>query len=98
MRGGRAAMLNYSMFGTHYDFDDDKSDRFQASFEFGFNAGDWIVRSSQFISDGSGMSFESDSLYTYAQRTFTDYGVMVQGGKLTSPTAASVSPASMAYR
>lgn len=79
VRGGRAAMLNYSMFGTHYDFDDDKSDRFQSSFEFGFNAGDWIVRSSQFISDGSGMAFGSESLYTYAQRTFTDYGVMVQG-------------------
>lgn len=82
VRGGRAAMLNYSVFGTHYDFDDDKSDRFQSSFEFGFNAGDWIVRSSQFISDGSGMAFGSESLYTYAQRTFTDYGVMVQGGQI----------------
>jgi hypothetical protein len=59
----------------------------------GFNAGDWIVRSSQFISDGSGMPFESESLYTYAQRTFTDYGVMVQGARLTSLTAASVSRA-----
>ncbi|HAS1027789.1 fimbrial biogenesis usher protein [Enterobacter cloacae] len=82
VHGGRAAMLNYSMFGTRYDFDDDKSDRFQSSLEFGVNAGDWIVRSSQLISAGSEQSFSSDSLYTYAQRTFTDYGLMVQGGQI----------------
>lgn len=82
VRGGRAAMLNYSMFGTHYDFEDDKSDRFQSSFEFGFNAGDWIARSAQFISDGNGTAFRSESLYTYVQRTFTDYDVMVQGGQI----------------
>lgn len=82
VRGGHAAMLNYSMFGTHYDYDNDKSDRFQSSFELGFNAGDWIVRSSQFVSDGSDQKLETESLYTYAQRTFTDYGVMVQGGQI----------------
>lgn len=82
VRGGRAAMLNYSMFGTHNQYDDVNADRFQSTFELGFNAGDWIVRSTQFISDGSDQSFDVDSLYTYAQRTFTDYGVMVQGGQI----------------
>lgn len=80
--GGRAAMLNYSMFGTHNQYDGDNADRFQSTFEMGFNAGDWIVRSTQFISDGSDQGFEVESLYTYAQRTFTDYGVMVQGGQI----------------
>ena len=82
VRGGRAAMLNYSMFGTHNKYDDTQSDRFQSNFEFGFNAGDWIVRSTQLISDGSDQQFETNSLYTYAQRTFTDYGVMMQGGQI----------------
>ncbi|EKK5502399.1 fimbrial biogenesis usher protein [Enterobacter hormaechei] len=82
VRGGRAAMLNYSMFGTHNHYDDENADRFQSTFEMGFNAGDWIVRSTQFISDGSDQDFDVDSLYTYAQRTFTDYGVMVQGGQI----------------
>lgn len=82
VRGGRAAMLNYSMFGTHNKFDNENADRFQSTFELGFNAGDWIVRSMQLVSDGSDQSFEADSLYTYAQRTFTDYGVMVQGGQI----------------
>ncbi len=68
-------MLNYSMFGTHYDFDDDKSDRFQSSFEFGFNAGDWIVRSSQFISDGSDMSFGEPIALHLRTTHLTDYGV-----------------------
>lgn len=82
VQGGRAAMLNYSMFGTHNQYDDVNADRFQSTFEMGFNAGDWIVRSMQFISDGSDQHFDFDSLYTYAQRTFTDYGVMVQGGQI----------------
>ncbi|EPF0316988.1 fimbrial biogenesis usher protein [Enterobacter chuandaensis] len=82
VRGGRAAMLNYSMFGTHNQYDDENADRFQSTFELGFNAGDWIVRSTQFISDGSDQSFDVDSSYTYAQRTFADYGVMVQGGQI----------------
>lgn len=82
VRGGHAAMLNYSMFGTHNQYDDENADRFQSTLELGFNAGDWIVRSTQFVSDGSDQSFDVDSLYTYAQRTFTDYGVMVQGGQI----------------
>nr|WP_242673427.1 fimbrial biogenesis usher protein [Enterobacter wuhouensis] len=82
VRGGRAAMLNYSMFGTHNQYDDENADRFQSTLEMGFNAGDWIVRSAQFISDGSDQDFDIDSSYTYAQRTFTDYGVMVQGGQI----------------
>ena len=82
VRGGRAAMLNYSMCGTHNQYDDENADRFQSTLEMGFNAGDWIVRSAQFISDGSDQDFDIDSSYTYAQRTFTDYGVMVQGGQI----------------
>ncbi|WP_395306577.1 fimbrial biogenesis usher protein [Enterobacter sichuanensis] len=82
VQGGRAAMLNYSMFGTHNQYDGDNSDRFQSTLELGFNAGDWIVRSTQFISDGSDQRFDFSSLNTYAQRTFTDYGVMVQGGQI----------------
>lgn len=82
IHGGHAAMLNYSMFGTHNQYDDENADRFQSTFELGFNAGDWIVRSTQFISDGSDQSFDVDSSYTYAQRTFADYGVMVQGGQI----------------
>jgi outer membrane usher protein FimD/PapC len=82
VRGGVAGMLNYSMFGSHYDYSSDNSDRFQSTFELGFNAGDWIVRSTQMVSDGSDQKFSADSLYTYAQRTFTDYGVMVQGGQI----------------
>ncbi|HDT4049098.1 TPA: fimbrial biogenesis usher protein [Enterobacter bugandensis] len=82
VNGGRAAMLNYSMFGTHNQYDDENTDRFQSTFEMGFNAGDWIVRSTQLISDGSDQDFEAESLYTYAQRTFSDYGVMVQGGQI----------------
>ncbi|MEG5552035.1 fimbrial biogenesis usher protein [Enterobacter wuhouensis] len=82
VRGGRAAMLNYSMFGTHNQYDDENADRFQSTLEMGFNAGDWIVRGAQFISDGSDQDFDIDSSYTYAQRTFTDYGVMVQGGQI----------------
>lgn len=82
VQGGRAAMLNYSMFGTHNQYDDENADRFQSTFEMGFNAGDWIVRSTQLISDGSDQDFDVESLYTYAQRTFTDYGVMVQGGQI----------------
>ncbi|MCA2027415.1 fimbrial biogenesis usher protein, partial [Enterobacter sp. K16B] len=82
VQGGRAAMLNYAMFGTHNQYDDNNADRFQSSLELGFNAGDWIVRSTQFISDGSDQRFDFSSLNTYAQRTFTDYGVMVQGGQI----------------
>lgn len=80
--GGFAGLLNYSAFGSHYYYDKNNSDNFQATLEMGFNAGDWIVRSTQILTDGSNERFNSDSLYTYAQRTFSDYGVMFQGGEI----------------
>lgn len=82
INGGSAAMLNYSIFGTHYDYSDTASDNAQATLDMGFNAGDWIFRTTQLLSDGNHQAFSSDSLYTYAQRTFADYGVMVQGGEI----------------
>lgn len=82
IQGGSAAMLNYSLFGTKKKYGKEHSDRMQSTFNIGFNSGDWIVRSTQLISDGSQQSFSSDSLYTYAQRTFSDYGVVFQGGEI----------------
>lgn len=82
VQGGNAAMLNYSVFGTHYKYSGDTNDNFQGTLEMGFNSGDWIFRSTQMLSDGSQQGFSSDSLFTYAQRTFADYGVMVQGGEI----------------
>lgn len=80
--GGTAGLLNYSAFGSHSHYDTFNRDNFQGRMEIGFNAGDWIVRSTQILTDGSDEKFNSESLYTYAQRTFSDYGVMFQGGEI----------------
>lgn len=65
VQGGNAAMLNYSVFGTHYKYSGDTNDNFQGTLEMGFNSGDWIFRSTQMLSDGSQQGFhQTRSLLT----------------------------------
>ncbi|ECC1693235.1 fimbrial biogenesis outer membrane usher protein [Salmonella enterica subsp. salamae] len=81
--GGVAGLLNYNGYVMHNDYQDDSSDRYQGNFQLGFNAGDWIFRSTQLVSNDSDSSFQHDSLFTYAQRTFTDYEKLLQLGEFS---------------
>lgn len=81
--GGVAGLLNYSGYVMHNDYQGESGDRYQGNFQLGLNAGDWVFRSTQLVSDANDSSFQHDSLFTYAQRTFTDYGKLLQLGELS---------------
>lgn len=81
-QGGMAGLLNYSGYAMRNNYQGDREERYQGSFQLGFNIADWIIRSTQSVSDASDSSFTHDSLYTYAQRSFTDYGKLLQMGEL----------------
>lgn len=81
-RGGTAGLLNYSGYAMRNDYQGEREERYQGTFQLGFNIQDWIFRSTQSVSDASDSSFNHDSLYTYAQRTFSDYGKLLQIGEI----------------
>lgn len=93
--GGKAALFNYDMLmmknsnnvksassDNDYSADSNNLNTFQSNTEEGFNINDWIVRSRQSYSS-SGDSRRFDQLYTYAQRTLTDYKTVMQAGKIS---------------
>ncbi|WP_318369502.1 fimbrial biogenesis usher protein [Enterobacter sp.] len=82
IHGGTAGMLNYSVFGTRNEYNNSSRNNINTTLEAGLNFNDWIIRSTQLLSDASDESFNHESLYTYAQRTFADYGVVAQGGEI----------------
>ncbi|WP_284962240.1 fimbrial biogenesis usher protein [Citrobacter portucalensis] len=81
--GGVAGLLNYSGYAMRNEYQGDNVERYQGNFQLGFNVGDWIFRSTQLVSNASDSSFQHDSLFTYAQRTFTDYGKLLQLGEIS---------------
>ncbi|MGB7801788.1 fimbrial biogenesis usher protein [Buttiauxella sp.] len=81
LTGGTAALLNYSMFTSSNEFEGGKSTYSQGSFETGFNFHDWLIRSSNMVTQSDGV-FSHNSLYTYAQHTLTDYKKVLQVGEI----------------
>ncbi|NWA39773.1 fimbrial biogenesis usher protein [Pseudomonas reactans] len=79
--GGTAALLNYSLFTSNNSFDGGSSKYNQGMFEAGFNISDWLLRSKQMVSDSDG-KVTRDSLYTYAQHSFTGIKKIAQIGQI----------------
>jgi len=79
--GGTAALLNYSLFTSRNQFDGGSSDYKQGMFEGGINFHDWLLRSKQMVSQSDG-KVSRDSLYTYAQHTFTGIRKIAQVGQI----------------
>lgn len=80
-QGGLAALFNYQLMGQRTDAGN-RSRRYASAYtEAGFNAGNWIVRSRQTYVTSDGQS-HSTHLDAYAQRSFVDAGVVLQGGQI----------------
>lgn len=90
--GGTAALLNYDLLAVGNSFAGGSSRYYSASSEFGFNAGDWIVRSrGMYSNDGSTSNFSH--LYAYAQRTFVSQQAVFQGGEINVGNSIFAGPA-----
>ncbi|VCU67867.1 fimbria/pilus outer membrane usher protein [Pseudomonas synxantha] len=80
-RGGNAALLNYDLLGMQSQSTRMTRRYTSANTELGFNAGDWLVRSRQLLTEQNGVR-NFQSLYTYAQKTFVGHKSMVQVGEI----------------
>ncbi|RZT36314.1 fimbria/pilus outer membrane usher protein [Cupriavidus agavae] len=79
--GGTAALLNYDLLATRSHTDGSTTRYFSAANEFGFNAGDWIIRNrNMYSNDGNTSDFSH--LYAYAQRTFARQEAVFQAGEI----------------
>ncbi len=81
LEGGTAGLLNYNAFATRSRTGGRSTDYTQGTFISGLNMGDWLIRSSQLLSNNNG-SMALDTQYTYAQHTFADTGMMLQTGQI----------------
>lgn len=81
--GGSAGLLNYQIFSTKTEFDDDSNTYDQAMLEEGFNVHDWLVRSRQSLT-WENSKFSNDNLYTYAQHTIVPLKKQLQVGQINS--------------
>lgn len=90
--GGVAGLLNYDLLAVGNSFAGGSSRYYSASGEFGFNAGDWIVRSrSMYSSDGAASNVSH--LYLYGQRTFVPQEAVFQGGEINVGNSIFAGPA-----
>ncbi|MDF3086497.1 fimbria/pilus outer membrane usher protein [Burkholderia sola] len=80
-RGGFAALVNYDVLATATRNPAGTSQYWQATTEAGFNAADWIVRSSQIATVANGRA-GVDHQGAYAQRTFAPLGATLQAGQI----------------
>ncbi|WP_175923506.1 fimbria/pilus outer membrane usher protein [Burkholderia latens] len=80
-RGGFAALVNYDLLATATRNPAGTSQYWQAATEAGFNAADWIVRSSQIATVANGRA-GVDHQAAYAQRTFASLGTTLQAGQI----------------
>ncbi|WP_249181485.1 fimbria/pilus outer membrane usher protein [Burkholderia cenocepacia] len=80
-RGGLAGLVNYDVLAMTTRNPAGTSQYWQAATEAGFNASDWIVRSSQIVTSVDGrMGVEHQA--AYAQRTFAARGTTLQTGQI----------------
>ncbi|MHC8288600.1 fimbria/pilus outer membrane usher protein [Pseudomonas sp. XS1P51] len=79
--GGIAGLLNYDVTGLHSRSGDQTSRYASANTEFGFNAGDWIVRSRQVQTWQDDVS-RTTHIAAYAQRTFASHEAVLQAGQI----------------
>ncbi|MEJ8673837.1 fimbria/pilus outer membrane usher protein [Chromobacterium amazonense] len=77
--GGGAALLNYVLNASRASGNGYNNQYFSAEAEFGFNLGDWVVRSNQLYARSDGKS-SSSNMGTYAQRTFAEQGAQLRVG------------------
>lgn len=81
LSGGTAGLLNYDVMVQRSEYGSRRSHYQSANTELGLNASDWIVRSSQsYLQQGSVNNF--NYLYSYAQRSFTDWKTTMQVGEI----------------
>jgi len=81
--GGIAGLLNYQAFSSKTEFGDDSSTYNQAMLEEGFNMNDWLLRSRQSLTWDDG-EYNSDALYTYAQRSIVPLEKQLQVGQINT--------------
>ncbi|MGR7464477.1 fimbrial biogenesis usher protein, partial [Klebsiella aerogenes] len=82
--GGTAGLLNYQTFTTRTTFGDaDDMTYSQVMLEEGINVHDWLLRSRQSLSWNDGQ-YDSDNLYTYAQRTIVPLKKQFQAGQINT--------------
>ncbi|MGS0892106.1 fimbria/pilus outer membrane usher protein [Burkholderia stagnalis] len=79
--GGFAALVNYDLLAMATRNPTGTSPYWQAATEAGFNASDWIVRSSQIVTAVDGR-VGVDHQAAYAQRTFASRGTTLQAGQI----------------
>ncbi|WP_260427045.1 fimbria/pilus outer membrane usher protein [Burkholderia stagnalis] len=80
-RGGFAGLVNYDLLATTTRTPAGTSQYWQATTEAGFNASDWIVRSSQIVTAVDG-HVDVNHQAAYAQRTFASLGTTLQAGQI----------------
>ncbi|WP_322027064.1 fimbria/pilus outer membrane usher protein [Burkholderia sp. BCC1977] len=80
-RGGIAGLVNYDLLAMATRNPAGTSQYWQATTEAGFNAADWIVRSSQIATVVDGRA-GVDHQAAYAQRTFASRGTTLQAGQI----------------
>ncbi|WP_186182713.1 fimbria/pilus outer membrane usher protein [Burkholderia gladioli] len=84
--GGTAAIVNYSLSGTHSSSADSSYQYFRAFSETGLNIDDWIVRSRQdFYSQGGKTLFSQGN--TYVQHALPRWRATLQAGQI-SPSSS----------
>ncbi|HKT63979.1 MAG TPA: fimbria/pilus outer membrane usher protein [Burkholderia sp.] len=79
--GGLGALVNYDLFAMATRNPAGTSQYWQATTEAGFNAADWIVRSSQIVMAVDGHA-GVDHQAAYAQRTFASRRTTLQAGQI----------------
>lgn len=82
-RGGTAAVLNYSLFGTSSRYDGGSSEYRQAALEGGVNFADWVLRSNYVFTDNNG-TVSANSLFTYVAHTFVEQKMQLQAGQVNA--------------
>ena len=81
LSGGTAGLLNYDVLVQRSEYGSTRNQYQSANTELGFNASDWIMRSRQnYVQQGNVNTF--NYLYSYAQRSFTDWKTTMQVGEI----------------
>lgn len=90
--GGAAGLYNYDVMALRSEFAGQSHNYLSGSTELGFNLSDWIVRSRQQFTQHDSKT-NSQHLYAYAQRTFTEQKAVLQAGQINinSPLFAGTS-------
>ncbi|MDD0977578.1 fimbrial biogenesis usher protein [Pseudomonas fontis] len=80
-QGGVGGLINYDLLGMNSEYSGKSRRYYSANTELGFNAGDWLVRSRQMHSIQD-QRRTSQTLYTYAQKTFVESESLLQVGEI----------------